>query len=197
MGACCAKASVGIIQTCLRIEAVLTPDISYLGVVWYVLRTDAGRIVVAISTSHTVVLGRLGACTPAAAGGSESTGTQGVENVEHERIFFRCKVKDPEDIDEREDQPAGRHGVHGGFIGGKDACVDAMNGVNGGKSPEYSYLETVHGDGVAGESIEDAKDKEELEKDAEPESAHGDMSIYTAVSQRRRGGRDAYSVQWK
>lgn len=78
MVACCAKASIGgvITQTSLRIEAVLTPDISYLGIVWYVLRTDAGRIVVAVSASHTVVLGRLGACTPAAAGGSESAGTQ-------------------------------------------------------------------------------------------------------------------------
>lgn len=91
MGACCAKASIGggvIIQTSLRIEAVLTPDISCLGIVWNVLRTDAGRIVVAVSTGHTVDLGRLRACTPAAAGGSESTGTQRVENVERERILF-------------------------------------------------------------------------------------------------------------
>lgn len=72
-----------------------------------------------------------------------------------------------------------------------------MNGVNGGNCSEYSYLETVHGDGVTGEGIEDAKDKEELEKDAEPESAHGDMAIYAAVSQRRRGGRDAYTGRWR
>ncbi len=100
----------------------------------------------------------MGTCASATAGRGESTGTHGVEDVEHERIFFRGEIEDPEDVDESEDEPSSRHGIQSGLGGSKNALVDANNGVDHGSNTEHSYLEAVHGDRVAGEGIEDAND---------------------------------------
>jgi len=103
--------------------------------------------------------------------------------VELEGILLGGEVEGPEDVDDGEEEPAGGHGIEGG-LGGEDALVDADDGEDDCDCAEYGDLESMHGDGVAREGVEDAEDEEELEENTEPEDA--DCAVSDCACTRRR-----------
>ncbi len=102
--------------------------------------------------------------------------------MELEGVFFGGEVERPEDVYDREEEPACGHGVEGG-LGGEDPLVDADDGEDDRDGAEYGNLEAVHGDSVAREGVEDTKDEEELEEDGEPE--HADCAMSDCICTRQ------------
>ena len=108
-------------------------------------------------------------CTRAAAarGRGEAPGAEGVEDVEHERVVLGREVEHPEDVDHSEDEPACRHRIERRKAR-ENALVDTKDGEDDCNRTECRDLESVHGYRVCRESMEDAEDEEQLDKDGEP-----------------------------
>lgn len=87
--------------------------------------------------------------------------------MEHEGVLFRGKVQCPQDVDDREDEPASSHGVPRSGVG-EDAFVDPFYREDDSDRPKYSDLEAVHGYRVGRECVEDTEDQEKLKEDGKP-----------------------------
>ena len=142
-----------------------TTDIRYKAVVVELgivcTRTDAsGGITTATTVGSGVVHG--GCARAAAAGGRrEAACAEGVEKVERERIFLRCEIEDPQDVDHSKDEPAGGECIERGKVR-KYGLIDADDGKDNGNGTKGHDLETMHRYGVGCKGVDDADDEEKL-----------------------------------
>lgn len=118
--------------------------------------------------------GIVGASSSPSGRRGQATSAQLIENVENERVVLRSEVENPQDVDDSKDKPASRHGVQCA-IGGIYSFLDALDGIDNGYSAEDRNLKAMHGDRVAREGVQYAKDEEELQEYAEPLSANNVM----------------------
>ena len=145
----------------------------------FIRNVHSGCIVGHISVVRAHVVDGLRAGSPASSSRrSEAARAHGVEDVKHERVLLRCEVQDPNDVDDGEDEVTSGHGIQRSVL-----CVypdiPAHNGENNGNGSKYRYLEAMHGDGIARESVEDAEDQEQLEEYRKP--LHSDLGVNSCV----------------